>query len=96
MADQHAGAEGEEPEGGQADNGDSQAPQQPDVAIEYVDSLPGGRVVLPLEDEGTFTWLVVRGHISPQARTEMLNDLRHIVRSGLWTQNWETPQAGSD
>ncbi|MET9729750.1 hypothetical protein ABZZ79_03485 [Streptomyces sp. NPDC006458] len=62
--------------------------------MEYVDHLPGGRVVMPIEREGHFAWLIVRGHISPQARAEMLGDLRHIVRSGLWEQNWQPPQAG--
>jgi len=96
MADRYDETEGEEPEGSHADSDDDQAPQRPDVAMEYVDRLPGGRVVMPVEREGAFTWLVVRGHISPQARSEMLTDLRHIVGSGLWTQNWEPPQDEGD
>lgn len=66
-----------------------------DVDMEYVDSLPGGKVVMGLEKkDDRFTWLVVRGEITPQARAELLADLNHIVRSGLWEQNWQPPQAG--
>lgn len=63
-----------------------------DVDVEFVDELPDGRVVMSVEREGHFTWLVVHGHMSPQARDEMRADLRHIVRAGLWQQNWEPPQ----
>lgn len=94
MADDGAAAESsQESEDAPAEATKDHAPQCPDVAMEYVDRLPGGRAVMPMEREGSFTWLVVRGHISPQARTEMLGDLRHIVRSGLWVQNWQPPQA---
>lgn len=50
---------------------------------------------MPLERRGKFVWLVVRGHISSQARTEMVATLNHIVGAGLWQQNWQPPQAGS-
>lgn len=65
-----------------------------EIDIQFVDSLPGGRAVMSLECDGTFVWLVARKHMSPEARQEMLNSLRHIVRSGLWQQNWP-PQAKS-
>jgi hypothetical protein len=70
------------------------APPDPqmEVPIELVDSLPGGRVVMPVERNGKFAWLVVHGHISPQARSEMAADLDYIIRSGLWRQNWQPPQ----
>lgn len=88
---------------GAGENGGSEerpaAASTPDPHLEidmhYVESLPGGRAVMALEEEGRFAWFVVRGHVSPQARTEMLSDLRHIVGSGLWVQNWQPPQAGS-
>jgi hypothetical protein len=67
------------------------APQM-EVHIELVDSLPGGRVVMPVERDGTFAWLVVHGHISPQACREMAADLDYIIKSGLWRQNWQPPQ----
>ena len=65
------------------------------VDMEYVDSLPGGKVVMGLEvKDGRYTWLVVRGEVTPQARAELLACLNHIVQSGLWGQNWQPPQAG--
>ena len=85
MADEDASAEGGGPEG--ADS--------LDVDMEFVDALPGGRLVMGLEkQEKRFTWLVVRGEISPQAGAELIADLNHIVRSGLWEQNWQPPRAG--
>jgi hypothetical protein len=65
---------------------------QMDVHIQFVNSLPGGRAVMPVEEAGKFIWLVVHGHISPQAASEMETDLSHIIRSGLWRQNWQPPQ----
>ncbi|WP_406157674.1 hypothetical protein [Streptomyces canus] len=62
-----------------------------EVDMEYVEALPGGRAVMPIEREGRFVWLVVEGHVSPQARTEMIKDLNHIIRCGLWVQNWQPP-----
>ena len=82
MADEHA------PSGNDCD--DIQAFE---VDMEFVDSLPGGKVVIPVERKGKFVWLTVKGHVSPQARQEMIASLNHIVRSGLWTQNWQPPQA---
>ena len=62
------------------------------VDMEYVDSLPGGRAVMAVEAKGCFTWLVVRGHVSQQARDEMVSDLNHIVGKGLWRQDWQPPE----
>lgn len=62
------------------------------VDMRFVDELPGGRAVMPVEHEGGFVWLVVKGHVSPQARGEMVDDLNHIVRSGLWRQDWRPPR----
>ncbi|MEI5102590.1 hypothetical protein RB200_33880 [Streptomyces sp. PmtG] len=56
--------------------------------MEFVDSLPGGRAVIPVESQGRFTWLVVRGHVSEQARQEFVREIQHIVGRGLWRQNW--------
>ncbi|MEU3507895.1 hypothetical protein ABZ733_08185 [Streptomyces longwoodensis] len=66
-----------------------------EVDMEYVDSLPGDRVVMPLEKHGKFVWLVEEGHISPEAMRQMVADLNHVVRSGLWRQNWQPPQTDS-
>ncbi|MGW2379262.1 hypothetical protein [Streptomyces sp. NPDC001658] len=86
MADNDAPAEGE----GSTPDDDSF-----EVEMEVVEALPGGRAVMPVERKGKFVWLVVDGHVSHQARTEMVADLNHIVRSGLWQQNWQPPQADS-
>ncbi|MFD9905403.1 hypothetical protein [Streptomyces sp. NPDC059063] len=56
--------------------------------MEFVDWLPGGRAVVPVESQGRFTWLVVRGHVSEQARREFVREIQHIVGRGLWRQNW--------
>lgn len=65
-----------------------------DVDMEFVEALPGGRAVMAVERKGKgIVWLVVDGHVSPQARSEMVTDFNHIVRSGLWQQNWQPPQA---
>lgn len=86
MADEHTPPEDE---GRTPDEDDAL-----EVDMEFVDALPGGRAVMPIEEEGRFVWLVAPGHVSPQARTEMLKDLNHIIRSGLWVQNWQPPHAG--
>ncbi|GGR90205.1 hypothetical protein GCM10010252_31340 [Streptomyces aureoverticillatus] len=56
--------------------------------MEFVDWLPGGRAVIPVESQGRFTWLVVRGHVSEQARQEFVREIQHIVGRGLWRQEW--------
>lgn len=80
-------------DGGNVTPADEDDTDPMDVDMEYVDSLPGGRVAMPIERKGKFVWLIVRGHVSPEARHEMVTDLNHIVRSGLWQQNWQPPQA---
>ncbi|MFD0419670.1 hypothetical protein [Streptomyces sp. NPDC127108] len=62
--------------------------------MEFVDWLPGGRAVVPVESQGRFTWLVVRGHMTEQARREFVRELQHIVGRGLWRQNW--PSEGAE
>lgn len=77
-----------------ADNDNNTPDNEPmEIAMEFVDALPGGRAVMPVERKGKFVWLAVKGHVSPQACREMVGDLNHIVRSGLWRQNWQPPQA---
>lgn len=89
MADDDATAD----ENGRAEDAEPVQPPAPQFEIEmhFVDSLPGGRAVMPVEEQGRFGWLVVQGHVTPQARSEMLSDLRHIVQSGLWRQDWQPP-----
>lgn len=75
-----------------AGGGDGDRPDPMEVEIQFVDSLPGGRAVMPVERDGKFAWLAVRGHISRQAAREMVADLTYIISSGLWLQNWPTPK----
>lgn len=84
-------SEGNEPAEGEGCSPDDD--ESFEVDMEFVEALPGGRAVMPVERRGKFVWLVVHGHVSAQASTEMVADLNHIVRSGLWQQNWQPPQA---
>ncbi|MYR61134.1 hypothetical protein GTY54_34560 [Streptomyces sp. SID625] len=73
---------------GQDDSRGEQPDPPAEFHMELVDSLPGGRAVMGVEQEGTFTWLADRHHVSRQAREELLDQLTRIVREGWWTQNW--------
>jgi len=56
--------------------------------MELVDSLPGGRAVMGVEQEGEFMWLADRHHVSAQARDEFVEQLTRIVKEEWWVQNW--------
>ncbi|MFF2650542.1 hypothetical protein [Streptomyces sp. NPDC058045] len=67
-----------------------------DLDMEFVAELPNGQAVAPIEQEGSFMWLVVEGHMTKQCLDEMSEHLQHIVRNGLWEQNWDnSPSAAS-
>lgn len=70
---------------------ESQKTCQPEIQMELVSSLPGGRAVAGVEKEGSFVWLASEEHISEQARDELLDLFQRIVREGWWVQNWPTP-----
>ncbi|MEU8956037.1 hypothetical protein AB0C93_17235 [Streptomyces sp. NPDC048518] len=74
-------------DGGEQPTPDAEGPVA-EFDMEFVPSLPAGQVVTPVESEGRFTWLVVEGHVSPQAREEFVTHLRHIVGRGMWRQDW--------
>jgi hypothetical protein len=70
-------------------DGESQEVQpQPEIQMELVGSLPGGRAIAGVEQEGSFTWLASKEHISEQARDELVELFQRIVREGWWVQNW--------
>lgn len=71
----------------QQDDGESQRPQA-EVRMELRDTLPGGRAVIGVEQDGEFTWLASKEHISEQARDELVEQFSRIVREGWWVQNW--------
>ncbi|MGW8719619.1 hypothetical protein ACWGNR_09960 [Streptomyces althioticus] len=52
------------------------------------DSLPGDRAVIAVEREGCFTWVASRKYVDPKAVEEFRDQLRQIVRQGMWVQNW--------
>lgn len=86
-----ADAEGASPQSEDESPG-SRAPHevgpQVEIEMELWDSLPGGRAIVGVEQEGRFVWLASKEHVSPQARDEFLEKFTEIVRQGWWTQNW--------
>jgi len=90
------GASDDEPSTGQKPDTVSRGNESPvEVSLEFVDALPGGRSMMPIEREGKFVWLAVHGEIKPRAAQEMVDDLNYMVRTGLWQQAWHPPQPGS-
>lgn len=65
-------------------------PPQAEFFMELRDSLPDGRAIIGVEQEGRFTWLAAKDHVSEQARDEMVELLSRIVREGWWVQNWQS------
>lgn len=61
---------------------------QAEFRMELRDSLPGGRAVVGVEQEGEFMWLASKKHVTEQARDELVDQLQRIVREGWWVQNW--------
>lgn len=67
---------------------ESQEVPQPEIRMELVGSLPGGRAIAGVEQEGSFVWLASKDHVSEQARDELLEMFQRIVSEGWWVQNW--------
>jgi hypothetical protein len=65
---------------------ESQEVPQPEIRMELVGSLPGGRAVAGVEQEGFFTLLASREHVSEQARDELVDLFHRIVSEG-----WQVP-----
>lgn len=59
------------------------------VRVEISDQLPDGEPVMPLERDGELIWVFRPGHISPEAVDAINGYLRHIIRDGLWEQEWD-------
>lgn len=72
----------------QGDDESQEAEPQPEIRMELVGSLPGGRAIAGVEQEGSFVWLASKEHVSEQARDELLEMFQRIVREGWWVQNW--------
>lgn len=67
---------------------DKEETPQAQFRMELWDSLPGGKAVIGVEQEGEFVWIASKEHVSEQARDELVEQLTRIVSDGLWTQNW--------
>jgi hypothetical protein len=71
----------------QGDSESHEARPQPEIRMELVGSLPGGRAIAGVVQEGSFTWLASKEHVSEQARDELLELFQRIVREGWWPQD---------
>lgn len=76
----------------QCADGETSQPEVPEPRAEFrmelVDSLPGDRAVVGVEQEGEFMWLASKKHVTQQAVEEFTEQLSRIVREGWWVQNW--------
>lgn len=66
----------------------AEARATPTARMEFVDSLPGGRRVYPVETDGQIVWLVLRGEMNEALMAEINEYFALITNSGLWSQNW--------
>ena len=69
------------------DAGSAKRPQA-QFRMELRDTLPGGRAVVGVEQEGEFVWLGSKEHISEQARDEFVELISRAVEEEWWVQNW--------
>ncbi|MEU8756281.1 hypothetical protein AB0C88_37915 [Streptomyces chartreusis] len=72
----------------QCDDGSNEGKPCAEFRMELRDSLPGGRAVIGVEQEGEFVWLASREHVSEQARDEFMEQITRIVKERWWVQNW--------
>ncbi|MFM9616762.1 hypothetical protein ACKI14_02230 [Streptomyces turgidiscabies] len=79
-----------EPQDGEGVREESPQPEEPraEFRMELRDSLPGGRAVIGVEQEGEFMWLASKKHLTQQAVDEFVEQLSLIVNEGWWVQNW--------
>lgn len=89
MADaENSGSRDDEAAGEETSPLDNQ-PEEPCMfRMELVDSLPGGRAVIGVEQEGELLWLASKEHLSQQAVDEFVEQITLMVREGSWVQNW--------
>lgn len=71
-------------------DGESREVHQPEIQMELVGSLPGGRAVAGVEQEGSIVLLASREHISEQASGELTDVFQRIVREGWWPRSRPT------
>jgi len=62
---------------------------QPEFRMELRDSLPGGRAVVGVEQEGGILWLASKEYVHPKAVGEFIENMGRLVRERAWVQNWQ-------
>lgn len=75
----------------EGERAEARATPTPTARMEFVDSLPGGRRVYPVETDGEIVWLVLRGEMNEALMNEFNEYFALITNSGLWSQNWGGP-----
>lgn len=59
-----------------------------DIRMDLVDSLPGGRAVIGVEQDGEFVWLASKEHVTRQAVDEFVELMTKIAHEEWWVQAW--------
>ncbi len=75
-------------EEGTGQRGDDEPKPQSVFRMELRDSLPGGRAVIGVEQDGLYVWLASKQHVSTQAVAEFEDQFQRIARERSWMQNW--------
>ncbi|MFG2679240.1 hypothetical protein [Streptomyces sp. NPDC048392] len=52
-------------------------------------TMPRGRTVMPVEEDGSCIWLIRAGYCTRSVRDEMNAMLERIAGDGLWLQRWD-------
>jgi hypothetical protein len=58
------------------------------IRMELVDTLPGGRAVIGVEQEDEFVWLASKEHVTKQAVDEFVELMTKIADESWWVQHW--------
>lgn len=67
---------------------EAQAKPCVEIRMDLVDSLPGGRAVIGVEQDGEFVWLASKEHVSKQAVDEFVELMTKIAYEEWWVQRW--------
>ncbi|MFI1702021.1 hypothetical protein ACH419_39575 [Streptomyces bobili] len=70
-----------------SDNSNRGARRTVEIDVELRDSLPGGRAVIAVEQDGSVTWLADKHYVDPKAVADLRAEMRRMVEEG-WQQNW--------
>ncbi|MEU1496112.1 hypothetical protein [Streptomyces sp. NPDC005732] len=64
---------------------------QEDFDIRPMGALPGGKSLVFFESDGGLGLAVDEHQVPPKVQADLRQGLGHIIRSGLWRQNWQQP-----